>query len=294
MRRRLICAALLATVGSISACSSSSSGGKTPPASPEPPRIVPTSAGTLSGTGPTSDGRIWVLGGSRRVKTLTNIRLSDGKVLTVASVSPTATAVAQSVTGQFAVGTGTPTTGAVDFRNGNTGAVLATTPLPKPVISVAAGDDGTTFYVLNGTNGVDNVAIVDSQNDQVQQTVPAPSDAVAVVATPDQSSVYVLTKSGGINEISVASGRVEADFGVDMTGIGLAMAPSGQTLFVLGGPSSANAIAQVDLDKDSQTGVVPAAGHSVAVAAGVDDTHVLDYVGTPRVGNVQIIQLSSE
>lgn len=238
-----------------------------------------------------------MLGGSRHIKTLTEIRLSDGEVLNISPASASATSVAESVTGQIGLGLGTKKDGAIEFRSGGNGAVLGETPLAGPAISVTAGDDGTTFYVLNGHAtrvGNDNVAVVSAQNHQVQKTVPAPANSVAVAVTPDQSSVYVLTKFGVISQISLADGDVLAQFGVNMIGIGLAMAPSGETLFVLGGPPDACVIARVDLATDSQDNAVPAAGNSVALAAGLDDRHVYNYVGTPQVGNVQIIQLPSE
>jgi hypothetical protein len=258
---------------------------------------VAASAGTISGTSPSADGRVWALGGTRTVKTLTEIRMSDGAVLKIAPASAASTAVAQSVTGQLAVGIGAATTGAVEFHDGAAGTVVATVPLMAPVISVAAGDDGTTFYALSGDNsrvGNDNVAVINSQSHQVQKTISAPPESVAAQPTPDQSSVYVLTKFGQVNEISIATGQTQAQFTLNMIGVGLAMAPSGKTLFVLGGPPNGRAIALVDLNTDSQTGAVPAAGDSVALASGVDDLHLYDYVGTPKVGNVQVIQLPSD
>jgi hypothetical protein len=287
-------AALVVGASLLTACSSGSNAPA--PAPSVPPRIVAASAGTISGTSPSSDGRVWALGGTRNVKTLTEIRMRDGEVLNIAPASAASTAVAQSVTGQLIVGTATATAGTVEFHNGSTGAVLDAIPLPAPVISLAAGDDGATFYALNGHNsrlGNDNVAVIDSQNQQVQKSIPAPPASVALEPTPDQTAVYVLTRFGQVNEISVASGAIEAQFNLNMIGVGLAMAPSGQTLFVLGGPSDARAIALVDLKTDSVSSVVAAAGNSVAIAPGVDDRHVFDYVGTPKVGNVQVIQLPS-
>jgi hypothetical protein len=296
MFRRLTWAALVPAVSLLAACSSGSPA-KHAPATAPPPRIIATSAGTLSGTSPTSDGRIWALGGNARIKTLTEVRLRDGEVLNISPADASSTSVAASVTGQLGVGIGTKTTGAIEFRNGSTGAVLGTTPLPEPAIAVSAGDDGTTFYVLDGRqgrDGNDNVAIVDSQNRQIQKTLAVPPKSVAVQPTPDQSSVYVLSRFGVVTEVSVATGRDEAQFAVNMIGIGLAMAPSGQTLFVLGGPPDGRAIARVDLKTDSQDSAVPAAGNSVDIAPGVDDRQIYDYVGTPQVGNLQIIQLPSE
>ena len=72
------------------------------------------------------------------------------------------------------------------------------------------------------------------------------------------------------------------------------MAPSGQTLFALGGGKQARAIARIDLKTDSQEATVPAAADSVAIAPGIDDRQVYDFVGTPRIGNVQIFTLPSD
>ncbi len=284
-------AVLLAGTTVVAAACSSGSSGKPPAAPAVPPRIVPASAGTISGTSPSTDGRVWVLAGTRRVKTLTEIRMSDGKVLDIAPADADATSVAQSVNGQLAVGLGTAKTGAVEICDGKSAAVVATIPLAGPATAVATGDDGTTGYVLTGG---DSVAVVSLQTHQVQKTIAVPHESVGVQPTPDQSSIYVLTRSGQINEISLASGQTQAQFTLTMNGVGLAMAPSGQTLFVLGGSPTARAVALVDLGTDSQTGAVPAAGDSVALAPGLDDTHLYDFVGTPQIGNVQVIQLPGD
>jgi hypothetical protein len=256
-----------------------------------PLSIVPASAGVVSGTSPSTDGQVWVLAGSKRVKTLSSIRIRDGKVVRLLPASADATSVATSPTGTLGVGIATTRSGAIEFRDARTGRVLRTVALDAPVHALAAGSDGTTFYALNGTRKVESVSVVNAQNGQVAKTVPAPAAAVAVQPTPDQSSIYLLSELGGIVQVSLATRRTLAEFGLNQIGVALAMAPSGRTLFVLGGPRDTRGVSLIDLATDSQRTSVPAAADSVAIASGLDDRTVFAYVGNPTVGNLQVIPL---
>ncbi|HEX3705541.1 MAG TPA: hypothetical protein VHV76_02830 [Mycobacteriales bacterium] len=292
MRTRPARTAAILALACLAACSSGSN--------PKPAgsmssvtRIIPAQAGLVAGTGPTGDGRTWVLAGSKAVKTLAQIVLRSGKQVALRPVAKEATSVAASVSGVIGVGLATGNSGAIQFRNGTTGGLLSTTSVAAPVIDVAAGDDATTFYLLTVRRGVATIAVVNSQSGKVEATVPVAAAAVAVVPTPDQQAVYVLSSSGVIDQVSAStSGRREAEFSVPISGIDLALSPSGKTLFVLGGPAATPSISIVDLATEAQVSVAPAAAHSVAVAAGLDDNHVYDLVGTRKVGNIQLIKLT--
>ena len=284
-------AACLAAASLVAACSSSSSGGAP---SSKLASIIPASAGLIAGTSPTSDDRVWVLAGTPRVKTLSQLNLRDGKQVSIVPVSADAIAVTASVSGVLCVGTATRRSGAIELRNGSTGALLTTVPVAAPVIDVAAGSDGTTMYVLYGLHGVFTVAEVDSQTGLVEVTLPVLKDAVALAPTPAQDAIYVVSASGLIDEVSTSDGRRLAEFRVSDTGIDLTLAPSGKTMYVLEGPAPAPAIAVIDLAKDAQTSVGPAAANSVGIAPGYDDQHLYDFVGTSAVGNVQLIALHGD
>lgn len=292
MHVRVVPAALLATFGClVTACSSGSAAKTTTTGSLA--KVVPASAGLIAGTPPTSDDRAWSLAGTPTVKTLTQLDLRTGKQLGIVPVSASATSVALSVSGVIGLGLGTNRSGAIEFHNGTTGAPLSSTPLAEPVIDVAAGADGTTFYALYAKGRVNTVAVINQESGLVEATLPVLTNAVAIVPTPDQQAVYVLSGSGIVDEVSASDGHRLAEISLPTAGVDLALAPSGKTLFVLGGSSSAPSISIVDLATDAQQAVIPAAADSVAIAPGLDDDHVYDYVGSSTIGNVQLIKLTS-
>ena len=291
LSRRTRLLACLTLTSLVAACSSSSSGGGAPS---KLARIIPASAGLIAGTSPTSDDRSWVLAGTPTVKTLSQINLRNGKQLSILPMSADATSVTASVSGVLCVGIGTRRSGEIEFRNGSTGALLSSLPVAAPVIDVAAGSDGTTMYVLYGRRGVFTVAVVNSQTRLIEVTLPVLKDAVALAPTPDQNAVYVMSASGLIDEVSTSDGRRLAEFRVSDAGIDLTLAPSGKTMYVLEGSAASPAVAIIDLTKDAQTAVAPAAANSVGIAPGFDDQHLYNFVGTSAVGNIQLITLNGD
>jgi hypothetical protein len=256
-------------------------------------QIIPAGVGLRGGTDPAADGRIWVLAGNKNVKNLGHYDLRSGKQLALAPVGAAATSIAASASGVIGVGSATKRGGAVEFLNTTTGAPLSSIRIAGAVFDMAAGDDGTTFYALFSQRGGATLAVIDSRTRVVEDTVPVVANAVAVVPTHDERNVYVLSRTGTIDEVSATKpGRPYAEFTLPTAGVDLALSASGKTLYVLGGPPSSRSISVVDLATESQVSAASAAAHSVAITAGPADDEVYDFVGTPKIGNVQLIKLN--
>ena len=253
----------------------------------KPTAIIPTPAGTLDGTAPEPNGTMWVVAGSPASHGIYQIDLSQKKISGSVSVSNSATAIAESSTGLLALGMATATTGAVQFLNGSSGASLATVPLSGPVVALAAGDDGTTFYALNGNSTSKAIAIINGQKDTVESTIPAPSDAVSVVPAPNEQSVYVLEPNGVVSQIATAGGHITTQFPIGHSGRALAIGPNGNTLYVLKGQGAVRNVAVVNLATESVKEVLPAPANAENVVLSPDGQILYDIVGAPRLGNVQ-------
>ncbi|MCY0878155.1 MAG: hypothetical protein OWU84_04355 [Firmicutes bacterium] len=264
----------------------------TNPSRAKPSMIIPTPAATLDASAPEPNGTFWVLAGPPTTRGIYEIDVARRKVLGSVSVSNSAVAIAESSTGVVAVGLATPTTGAVEFCNGSTGALLNTVPVGGPVVSIAAGDDGTSFYVLNGTTTAKTVTIVDSQTDKIVGNIPAPADAVSVVPAPNETSVYVLEPNGVVSQIATTGGHILAQFPIGHSGRSLAIGPDGHTLYVLKGQGATRNVAVVNLATESVHTVLPAPANAEAIVLSPDGQILYDVVGTPTVGNVQAYTLS--
>ncbi|MCY0909668.1 MAG: hypothetical protein OWR62_14905, partial [Sulfobacillus thermotolerans] len=200
-----------------------------------PSAIIATPQGTLSATAPEPNGTLWVLAGNGASKGIYQYDVSQRKALGSESVSNNVTSIAQSSTGLLALGIGTVSSGAVEVANGTSGGVLATIPVSGPVYSVAAGDDGVSFYVLNGSSQARSVTVINGQTDKVVGNVPVPANAVSVVPSPGEHNVYVLQPNGVVSEITVAGGHITTQFSIGHSGRALALGPNGATLYVLKG-----------------------------------------------------------
>lgn len=262
-------------------------------ASHEKPRvIIPTPANTLDGTNPEPNGSMWVVAGTASSHGIYEIDLSRKKITGSTSVSNDANTIAESSTGILGLGLATATTGAVQFLNGSTGAPLKTVPVSGPVVSLAAGDDGITFYALNGTASAKNVTIINAQTDKVDASVAAPADAVSVVPAPNEQSIYVLEPNGVVSQIATAGGHILTQFPIGNSGIALTISPNGNTLYVLKGQAATENVAVVNLAKESVTEVLPAPADAEALALSPDGQILYDIVGAAGLGNVQEFNLN--
>lgn len=291
MRGRVAAAlAILCSVSALPACSSPASTARSTaaPAGLRPERIVPAPKSVLAAAQPQPNGIMWALAGSRRSRGLFEFDLPGGQVVGSISVSKTAQAVAQSLTGLIGIALATRKTGALELLDGGTAKVIRTVPLAAPARDVVIGSDGITFYVLTSTAAESSVAVVDSANGRVRGTVPVPRDAVSVVADVQQTTLYVLQRDGRVSVISIADGKVTASFVVGGSGRSLALSPDGSTLYALKDTASTPNVAVVDVATESVRRVLPAAQHCLEVVTSSSGRQLYEVVGTADYGNIQI------
>ncbi len=256
-----------------------------------PKAIVPAPAGTQSASAPEPNGSLWVLAGNAHSKGIFDVDISQKKIIGSVSVSNHIVCLAESSTGILGLGYGTRTTGAIEFANGSTGQVTSTVPLSGPVENLAAGDDGTTFYALNGTKRAKTVTIVDAATGKIVGNVPVPSDAISIVPTPAEHNLFALQPNGVVSEFSVAGGHIETQFPVGHSGRALALSPNGTTLYVLKGQGTLRNVAVVKLSTETVTKTLPAAANTIGIVLSPDGHTLYDIVGTARYGNIQAFHL---
>jgi DNA-binding beta-propeller fold protein YncE len=290
--------ATLALAVACAACGSGGTGSSTKTTSApatRPLRIFPGPAGLVAGAQPQSDGYMWLLANTGGTADLQQLNLTTGQIAQVVPVPAGSAALAQSPSGLLGVGLATSSTGAVEFLNGASGAPVATVPLGAPVKGVAAGADGVTFYVLNGTPTSVSVTLVDSRTDKVSITVPAPLDTVAIAVDPQGQHLFALRSGGEVDEITVATGAVTSTFSVGSHPVQLVTSDTGGTLYVLkeaeGGGSGV--VGVITVATEEQRAALPAPAHSVGLQLAPDGQSMYVVVGTPTIGNVQQFALRS-
>lgn len=278
---------LLAGAVALAGCGKSEGAGQSRQSAAHP-RVIATPSGLIAGTMPQPNGTIWVLAGTRRVRTINEIDLATGRQRAAIGVSNAARAVAQSSTGSLAVGLGSARAGAVELRSAS-GALTGTIPVGAPVICLAFGDDGTTLYVLDGRAKTRSVTVIDTSTHRVTGTIGLPSDARSIVPTPNQRAIWSLQASGALQETSLSTRKPIESFPIGSPGIAVASSPNGGVLYALKGtPGTAN-IAVISAATEQIRRVLPAAADSVALGVSLDGSQLYDFVGSPSYGNVQIL-----
>lgn len=253
----------------------------------KPQAIYATPKDTLGITAPLPNGQLWLLAGNASSKGIFGLNLPSKEMGTSTSVSNAAAAIAEASTGVIGLGMATPTSGAVEFFNSSSGKSIATVAVSGPVESIAAGDNGTTFYALNGTPTARAVAIINSRTDKVTQSVPAPKDGVAVVASPSQQSLYILEPNGNVDEVASPSGQLESLFTIGHSGYAETLSPGGNTLYVLKGQGSTRNVAVVNINTEKVTEVLPAPRDANSLSLSPNGTTLYIGAGSSTFGNVQ-------
>ncbi len=253
----------------------------------KPQAIYATPKDTLGITAPLPNGQLWLVAGNASSKGIYVLNLPSKKIGTSTSVSNAASAIAEASTGVIGLGMATSTSGAVEFLNGSTGSPINTVAVSGPVESVAAGDNGVTFYALNGNATARAVAIINSHTDKVTQSVPAPKDGVAVVSSPNQQSLYILEPNGNVDEVASPSGQLESLFTVGHSGYAETLSPGGNTLYVLKGQGSTRNVAVVDVNTEKVTEVLPAPKNANSLSLSPNGSTLYIGAGSSTFGNVQ-------
>ena len=252
-----------------------------------PTAIIPAPADLLNATGPAANGVLWVLAGRPTSRTLHQIDIVSHADLRAVPAPASATSVAETATGVLGLGLATSSTGAVQLRNGSSGALLATVAVPAPVRAVAGGTTGSDLYVLTANATAASVSELDTATDHVLRTVPIPLLSVAAVPDPAQSALWVLQPNGVVDQVAISTGTITTQFSIGNSGRALALSPDGSTLYVLKGRGVVRNVAVVDLATESVSRVLPAPRDTVGLVLSPDGSTIYDLVGTATVGNIQ-------
>ena len=249
--------------------------------------------GLVAGAAPQPDGYMWLLTNTGGTATLQELNLTTHEVTSIGPESAAAHSVAQSPSGVIAVGLSTKTAGAVELRNGDSGALLATVPIGAPVRDVFAGADGSTLYVLDANASSASVTLVSLQSDQPSTSVPVPLSTVSIAVDPSEQHLFALTSSGIVDEVDIGDGSVAARFAVGAGAMQLAISPGGTRLYVLKSAEGAMNVGIVELATERQVSVRAAPAGCVDIQLSPNGQSIYDVVGTGTYGNVQVFPLGT-
>jgi len=258
----------------------------------KPTQSFPAPAGLLAGGPPQPNGFMWLLARAKGAATLQELNLTSGRITTIVPESLTADSVTQASTGVVAVGLATATTGALELRNGSSGALVSTVPLGAPVRSVAAGSDGSTFYVLNRNSTSASVTLVNATTGHPSGSVPVPLDTATIAVPPAGADLLALSPSGKVAEVDLGTGKVVSEFPVGPNPLSLALSNTGTTLYVLKSVGAGTNVGVISLATQRQTTALPAPANCVGIQVSLDGKDLYDLVGTDSYGNVQVFPLS--
>lgn len=261
--------------------------------SEKPSSIFAGPAGILSAAQPQPNGDMWLLAKAGGAETLQELDLSTGKITAIVPEGTSAASITESPSGVVAVGLNGGSTGAVDLRNGTSGALLGTVPVGAPVKAVAAGADGSTLYVLNGTSSSSSVTLVNLQTDQASISIPVPLGTTAIAVEPTGQYLLALTSSGTVDVVNVGNGSVGGRFPVGPDPVQVAVSGTGTTLFVLKREGTGTDIGVIRLATERQARALPAAAHSADIQVAANGRSIYDVVGTSTYGNVQVLPLAT-
>jgi YVTN family beta-propeller protein len=283
---------ILGVVGS--ACGTPQTQGSSRPPAQKPSKIIPVAAGAIAETPPQPNGTLWVLASTGASRNIQEVDVTDSKILGIVPVSSSTEDLTQLSTGVLALGLATSGTGAAELRNGSSGAVLGTVAVGAPVRALAAGTDGVTLYVLNGTSSSASVSIVDTQTDAVTATVPAPLDSIGVAVSPDQRDLFLLRSDGEVAVIQTAGGKqVSESFSVGPSPVAESVSPDGKTLYVLKQAGNGTNVAVVDISTEQVLRAQPAPAHGVDVEVSPNGQSLYLLDATAAHGNLQVFSTST-
>jgi hypothetical protein len=263
----------------------SSSGGS---GSALPNGIVPAPAGIIGGSLVGKGQNAWVLTNTGTASNAQLLSVTTGKVTEIIPTSINSTSIAFGGMNMIAVGAGTTTSGFVSFYNVSTKVEMGVIATAGPVSAVCPVPNSKNFYAMISTPTSKAVQILNPSLMRLESfSLPLPSDAVSFVASADGGSIVVLKTGGKVTYISTTTGQVTQTFQVGADPVAVAVNPDATRLYVLKGVETLN-VAVIDTSTEAvlRAMAAPRNTHSIAVTS--DGTSLIDFVGTPTIGNIQV------
>jgi hypothetical protein len=254
-------------------------------------RTIGRGAPIISVSNEQTDGTIWILAGHGTSRTMTKLDVTSGAFVTSESVSPQASAIAQSPNGNLALGTSNGKSSAVVLYGGGTGNYLSTVQVPGPVTALAMGSTGEIVYVLEATKPDSTLFTFDHTHTGFAYKVgPKALDIAPVDAG---AKVWILGPNGSMEEMSFFPNEIVKRVHVAKSADALAVSPDGNTLYVLAkGTSGQSEVIEVlnsGGTRSSASLTVPAGSRQLAVSS--DGSTMYDAVSGSRSGVVRAIKL---
>jgi hypothetical protein len=253
-----------------------------------PNGIVPGPAGIASGALIGRGQTAWVLTNTGTASNAQLISVLTGKVSAIIPTSLDATSIAFGAQNTVAVGAGTPTSGFVAFFNGITRFQTGVIPTAGPVTAVSAVPHSNNFYAMISTPTAKVIQILNPVLMRLEKpTFPLPSDATSFTVSADGATLVVLKLGGKVTYISTTTGQITQTFEVGSNPISVAVSPDATRLYVLKGIGSLN-VAVIDASTQAVLRAIAAPQNAHALAVTSDGASLVDFVGTYKVGNIQI------
>lgn len=256
--------------------------------------IIPGPAGLLAASTSVPNLSFWVLASHGAATNIQLILRASGKVSNIAPESTAADTVVEVPGGPLLVGRATKSTGSLEIHKATTGALMANVVLPGPVRAIATTANGDTYYVLAQSHSGQVIDVISAASHKISQAVTVPSGSRAMVFDAAQSSFFLLVGDEEIDEVDDSSGQIESAFDVSTPARGLALSPDGATLYALSGTSAVSSVAVFNLTTQSQLKSLPAPANSVGLQVTSDGKFLAEYVGSPTVGNIQLVSLKQK
>jgi hypothetical protein len=212
----------------------------------------------------------WILTGKGKSKKLVEIDYNTGSFVTSESVNSNSDTIAESTTGDLAIGTAAGTRSSVSLYNGSNGAYLSTVEVKGPVQSLAMDSDGTFTYVLERTQPSKTLFVFNDTHTGFPYKVSPKT--VSIEPTANGKDIWLLESDGAVEEMSFFPDRIVKRLSAKTHSFSFTLGEDGNALFILTsvGLSSKKEVKILSTGTAAERGsfLVPDDSTSVGIGAG--------------------------
>lgn len=265
---------------------------KVKPIKLKPVTIIPTQP-DVSAISTTIGPAVWIVAGLPNQRIVAEYSLESSQEIREFPVASSATSVADSLSGVLAVGFGdlAHSVGYINFYSDVYTNFITKLEMPGPVMNLARFGSNGDILALVEIGAAKEIFLINPLDYQILSKINVSNLATAMATGYDPSSFFILESNGQVESVETSNGTPSSLFKTAIVARAIATTQDRSVVLTLQCTPAYCNVVITDASTEQDLNALPAPAAATAIAI-TDNNYLIDTVGTPQVGNIQVFDVS--